>query len=206
MANTLFDAISEVRPVNWGLLIHLYRHYNYITADEEDLLTIAAEDVTYKVHPTVADSNTSSNPIIPDAPPSSPGSPPPQRAPPSPQSFWTPVSPQLLLSTLLRKSGPAGSPRGGTWTPLPRIFKKIPSSSSRRTRGAPDPVLSARAHHQRGQPGAGQLRTREHPPGDSEEGGLEETRPGEEGARPGQDGKCAPTRTGGHHVERTRSQ
>ena len=116
MANTLFDAMSGVRPVNWGLLIHevvgwaipnigrkpsylspfllhLYRHYECITADEEDLLTIAAEEVTYKVRPTFADSSTSSDPIIPDAPLSSPGSPPPQRAPPSLQSFWRPVSP-----------------------------------------------------------------------------------------------------------------
>ena len=100
MANTLFGAIFGVRLVNWGLLIHevvgraipnigrkpsylspfilhLYKHYDCITADEEDLLTIAAEEVTYKVRPAVADSSTSSNPIIPDAPPSSPGSPPP---------------------------------------------------------------------------------------------------------------------------------
>ena len=107
MANTLFDAFSGVRPVNWGLmfhevvgraipnirwkpsylspfLFHLYKHYDCITAEEEDLLTIAAEEVTYKVRPTVADSSTSSDPIIPDAPPSSPGSPPPQRGPPSP--------------------------------------------------------------------------------------------------------------------------
>ena len=100
MANTLFGAMSGVRPVNWGLLIHevvgraiphigrkpsylspfllhLYKHYDCITADEEDLLTIAAEEVTYKVRPVVADSSTSSNLIIPDVPPSSPGSPPP---------------------------------------------------------------------------------------------------------------------------------
>ena len=116
VANTLSGAMSGVRPVNWGLLIHevvgwaipnigrkpsylspfllhLYMHYDCISADEEDLLTIAAEEVTYKVRPAVADSSTSSDPIIPDAPPSSPGSPPPQRAPPSPQSFRRPVSP-----------------------------------------------------------------------------------------------------------------
>ena len=116
MANTLFGAMSGVRLVNWGLLIHevvgrailnigqkpsylspfllhLYNNYDCITADEELLLTIAAEEVTYKVRPTVADSSTSSDPILPDAPPSSPGSPPPQRAPPSPQSFRRPVCP-----------------------------------------------------------------------------------------------------------------
>ena len=93
MANTLFGALSGVRPVNWGLLIHeivgralpniekkpfylspfifhLYKHYDCITAEKEDLLTIAAEEVTYKVRPTVADSSTSSDAIISDAPPS----------------------------------------------------------------------------------------------------------------------------------------
>ena len=74
-------------------ILHLYRHYDCIMADEEDLLTIAAEEVTYKARSTVADSNTSNDRIITDAPPSSPESPLPQRAPPSPQSFRRPVSP-----------------------------------------------------------------------------------------------------------------
>jgi hypothetical protein len=116
MANTLFGAMSGVRLVNWGLLIHevvgraiphigrkpsyispfllrLYRRYDCITVDEEDLLTIAAEEVAYKVRPVVADSSTSSDPIIPDAPPSSPESPPPMRVPSSPSSSRRPVSP-----------------------------------------------------------------------------------------------------------------
>jgi hypothetical protein len=116
MANTLFGAMSGVRPVNWGLLIHevfgraiphigrkpsylspfllhLYRRYDCITADEEDLLTIAAEEVAYKVRPVVTDSSTSSDPIIPDAPPSSPGSLPPMRVPSSPPCSQRPVSP-----------------------------------------------------------------------------------------------------------------
>ena len=110
MANTLFGAMSGVRPVNWGLLIHevvgralpnigrkpsflspfimhLYQHFNYITAEEEDMLTIALEEVAYKLQPEVGDARTetSSNPIIPEAPPSSPGSPPPStRRPNSP--------------------------------------------------------------------------------------------------------------------------
>jgi hypothetical protein len=76
-------------------LLHLYMRYDCITADEEDLLTIATEEVTYKVRPVIADSSTSSDPIIPDAPPSSPGSPPPIRIPfPSPSSR-RPVSPPL---------------------------------------------------------------------------------------------------------------
>ena len=104
MANTLFGAMSGVRPVNWGLIIHevvgralphigrkpsflspfilhLYQHFDCITAEEEDMLTIAADEVTYKLHPEVGDleTETSSDPIVPEAPPSSPGSPPPIR-------------------------------------------------------------------------------------------------------------------------------
>ena len=72
MANTLFGAMSGVQPVNWGLIIHevveralpnvgrkpsflspfilhLYQHFDCITAEEEDLLAIAADEVTYKL-------------------------------------------------------------------------------------------------------------------------------------------------------------
>ena len=71
MANTLFGAMSWVRSVNWGLLIHkrvkkllphierktsfispfmfhLYHHYDCFIAEEEELLTIAADKLTYK--------------------------------------------------------------------------------------------------------------------------------------------------------------
>ena len=108
MANTLLGAMSEIRPVNWGVLIrevvaraiphvgrkpsylssftlYLYIHYECITMDEEDLLTIASKEVAYKLHPAVADTRTSNNPIIPEAPPSSPGS--------LPLSFRRPNSP-----------------------------------------------------------------------------------------------------------------
>src|SRR6202048_1494100 len=67
MANTLFGAMSRVRPLNWGLIIHevvgralpnvghkpsflspfilhLYQHFDCITAEEEDMLTIAADE------------------------------------------------------------------------------------------------------------------------------------------------------------------
>ena len=74
-------------------IFHLYNHYDCITSEEEDMLTIAAEEVTYKVRPMVAESSTSSDPIIADAPPSSPGSPPSRRAPASPPSFRKAASP-----------------------------------------------------------------------------------------------------------------
>ena len=107
MANTLFGALSRVWPVNWGLLIHeivrratpnigrkpsylspfilhLYKHYDSIKSEEEDRLTIAMEEVAYKIRKPAPNSSTSSDPIIPDAPPSSPGSPASQRPPSSP--------------------------------------------------------------------------------------------------------------------------
>ena len=100
MANTMSVAMSWIRPVNWGLLIHevvgralphigrkpsflspfilhLYHHYDLLTAEEEDRLTIASDEVTYKLHPETGESETSSDPIVPKAPPSSPRSPPP---------------------------------------------------------------------------------------------------------------------------------
>ena len=94
MANTLFGAMSGSRPVNWGLLIHeivakalpnigkkpsflspfifhLYHQYDLLVSDE---LTIAAEEVAYKLQPKAGETETSSDPIIPDIPLSSPGS------------------------------------------------------------------------------------------------------------------------------------
>ena len=119
MANTLFGAMSGVRPVNWGLIIHevvgralphigrkpsflspfilhLYQHFDCITAEEEDLLTIAVDEVTYKLQPEVGDTGTktSSDPVLPEAPPSSPGSPPPSirrpNSPPPPPPHYHP--------------------------------------------------------------------------------------------------------------------
>jgi hypothetical protein len=130
MANTLFGAMSGVRPVNWGLLIHevvaraipnigqkpsylspfllhLYRRYECITADEEDLLNIAADEVTYKVRPLVPDSSISSDPVNPEAPPSSPGSPPPWRAPSPVPSSRRAVSPPLPPPEIHWEAGPS---------------------------------------------------------------------------------------------------
>ena len=42
--------------------MHLHKHYECITIDEEDLLTIAAEEVVYKLHPVA---QTQVRPMIP---------------------------------------------------------------------------------------------------------------------------------------------
>jgi hypothetical protein len=115
MANTLFGAMSGIKPVNWGILIHevvaralphigwkpsflspfilhLYQHYDLLLADEEDLLTIASDEVAYKLIPEAGDMETSSDPIIPDVAPSSPGSPQPLSRPASPHPSPPPPS------------------------------------------------------------------------------------------------------------------
>ena len=231
MANTLFGAMSGVRPVNWRLLIHevvgraipnigrkpsylspfilhLYMHYNYITADEEDLLTIAAEEVTYKVHPAVADSSTSSDPIIPDTPPSSPRIPPPPERTTLPSEFpETRLSPTSSSSASSFKTWAQSGVHVAERGPLRiGISGKSLQARPRRTGGAPDPLLPAGTHHQRGQPSVGRMRTWKHPPGDSKEGGPEEGGPGKEGARPSPDEKRTPTRAGGRHGRRTRAE
>ena len=99
MANTLFGAMSGVRPVIWGLqihefvekslphigrkpsflspyILHLYRHYNCFTVEEKDLLIIAADKVVFKLSPEAeaADTGTedSSDPAVLEEPPISP--------------------------------------------------------------------------------------------------------------------------------------
>ena len=100
MANTLFEAIFGVRPVNWGRLIqeyveksilhigrklyfpspyirHLYQHYGCINEVEEEALTIAEDEVVYKLGPDVevTESGTeesSGGPTVPEPPPSAP--------------------------------------------------------------------------------------------------------------------------------------
>ena len=144
MANTLFGAMSRAWPVNWGLIIHeiveralphisrkpsflspfnlhLYQHFDCITAEEEDLLTIAADEVTYKLQPEVGDTGTetSSDPVLPEAPPSSPGSPPP--------SFWRPNSPPPP-----HYHPEAGPSRQATWRNVDLFAWDFPDNSFKR--------------------------------------------------------------------------
>ena len=72
VANTLFGALSGVRPVNWGVIIHeivargisqigkkpsyifpfimhLYEYHHCTTVDEDDKLVTAREEILYKL-------------------------------------------------------------------------------------------------------------------------------------------------------------
>jgi hypothetical protein len=109
------------------------RRYECITADE-DLLNIAADEVTYKIRPTVSDSSTSCDPANPEVPPSSPGNPPPRRAPSPALSSRRAVSPPLPPPEIHPEAGPShASPWRNvdlsSWdfpeTPFKRVHDKL---------------------------------------------------------------------------------
>ena len=99
VANTLFGALSGVRPVNWGFIIHdivekglplvgrktfylspfilhLNAFYGCTTVDEDNMLILAEEEIRFRLQPMAKDAGTESDNLIPDATPSPPGSPP----------------------------------------------------------------------------------------------------------------------------------
>lgn len=61
MANTIFGALSSTRPINWGRLIqelvekmisyilHLYHYHGCVNEAEENNMTIAEDEVAYKL-------------------------------------------------------------------------------------------------------------------------------------------------------------
>ena len=156
LTHTLFGALSGSRPVNWGLLIHevvakalpnigkkpsflspfifhLYHQYDLLVPDEEDELTIVADEVTYKLQPKAG-----------------------RWRPPTTLSFRTHrlrsealnlfpgrillllLPTHLLLSThflplrpIIRKPDPTRRPRGGTGTPPYGTFRLTLSGRSR---------------------------------------------------------------------------
>ena len=144
MANTLYGAMSGARPVNWGKLIHqyveksiphigrkpsylspyilhLYQHYDCFTGEDEDLWTIAADEVVYKLGPEteMAETGTedSSNHAVRKHLPS----------PPHPGSGN--LLPHHHLHRV-RKPDPTGRHLGGMSTYPPGTFRKLPSSGS----------------------------------------------------------------------------
>jgi hypothetical protein len=145
MANTMFGAMSGIRPVNWGILIHevvaralphigqnpsflspfilhLHQHYKLLLPDEEDLMTIASDKVAYKLTPEVGDTETSSDPIVPEVAPSSYKSPHPlpQPASPHPPSPPPPSHPE------------AGPSREATWRNVDLSSWDVPDNPFRR--------------------------------------------------------------------------
>ena len=97
VANTLFGALSGVRPVNWGIIIHeivekglplvgrktsylspfilhLYSFYRCTTVDEDDMLISAEEEIRFRLQPMAEEAGMESDHPIPDAAPSPAGS------------------------------------------------------------------------------------------------------------------------------------
>ena len=190
MANILFGAMSGVRPVNCQgnlihkyvekflphidkkpsylspYILHLYQHHDCITREEEDMLTIAEDEVVYKLGPEVEvvetgtedSSDTAVTEPAPTSPtpkirkPTSPPPPPPgQEAGPSREALWKDVD-------------------MSTWDFLETPLQASPGGVD----GTPEPVFPDATHSSRGEPGSGQLWTRKHPPGIDQADGLEE--------------------------------
>ncbi len=84
MVNTLFGALSRVRPITWGLIIHdiverglpligrkpsnlspfimhLYACYKCTTVDEDDMLISAEEGIRFRLQPMAEDADTESD-------------------------------------------------------------------------------------------------------------------------------------------------
>ena len=97
MANTLFGALSRVRPVNWGIIIHdiiekdlpllgrktsylspfilhLYSFFGCTTVDEDDILILAEEEIRFRIQPRAEEAGAKSDHPVPDAAPSPAGS------------------------------------------------------------------------------------------------------------------------------------
>ena len=118
VANTLFGALSGVRPVNWGIIIHeiiekslplvgrktsylspfilhLYSFYGCTTVDKDDMLISAEEEIRFRLQLMAEEAGTESNHPFPDATPSPAGSPPKisRRAasPPPPSPYHHPA-------------------------------------------------------------------------------------------------------------------
>ena len=90
------------------------------------MLTIASDEVTYKLHPEAGEMETSSDPIISEAPPSSPGSPQPLPRPVSPPPPSHPPSPPPSYHP------EAGPSREATWQNVDPFAWDFPDNPFRR--------------------------------------------------------------------------
>ena len=202
VANTLFGALSGVRPVNWGqiihdyvelnipyigqkpsylspFIIHLYSHFGCTTVDEDDLLIAADEEIRFRVQPMQEDTATE-DPPQPDSAPYSPDSPPEssRRAgtppPPSPRSQSAP-SPQRPPPSP-HAAGPSrpGSDMAKRGSIHVDFSEKSLPTGVRGYGEPPTAVQPAGTHHQGSQRRPTRLRPRKHTPGDRQAGGPEE--------------------------------
>jgi hypothetical protein len=154
MANTMFGTMSRVRPVNWGRLIqeyveksiphigpkpyflspcilHLYQQYGCIKEAEEDALTIAENEVVYKLGPEVelmkaGTEESSEDPAAPE-----PLLPDPIPIPALAPAFAHVLETRRTAAPLPREEGgptreqPWRNINPATWEPLETPFKRV---------------------------------------------------------------------------------
>jgi hypothetical protein len=154
MVNALFGAMSGVRPVNWGrfiqeyvekpiphigrkpsflspYILHLYQQYGCINEAEEDALTIAEDEVVYKLGPEVeltevGMEESSEDPAAPEPPLPDPI---PVRAPapapaPVPETRRT-ATPRPREEGAPMREQPWKNINPATWEPPESPFKKV---------------------------------------------------------------------------------
>ena len=142
MVNTLFGAMSGVKPINWGrfiqeyvekslphigrkptflspYILHLYQHHSCVNEAEEDMLTIAEDEVVYKLCPEVELAETgpedSSDTAVPEPPPTLPA-----------PKIWNPASPPPRHE--------AGPSREAPWKNIDLSAWKFPEALFKRVR------------------------------------------------------------------------
>ena len=162
VANTLFGALSGVRPVNWGVIIqdivekgilltgqrtsyltpfilHLYAFYGCTTVDEDNMMILAEEEIRFRLQPRAEDDDKEGDLPFPDAVPSPPGSPPTtsrRAGSPPPSSPHHPAPFPCRPPPSPHAAGPIGPSRkrhGKTWIYPRGRFGKPPSSGCMRT-------------------------------------------------------------------------
>ena len=130
VANTLFGALSGVRPVNWGIIIHdivekgiqqigqrtsyltpfilhLYACFGCTTVDEDDKLIAGEEEIRFRIQPRPTDDGEEGNQPDPEAGPSQPASP-----PESSRRAGTPPPPSPRRQSAPSPQRPPPSPHG----------------------------------------------------------------------------------------------
>ena len=154
-------------------VLHLYQHYGCINEAEEDALTIAKNEVVYKlglnVEVTEAGTEESSGyPAVPEPPPSAPAPEPRRTTTPQPRHDAGKEQPWRDIN-LSNFEFPEPLPANQSGTDPPS-----------------EPILAGGAHHPWSEPGTGQLWSREYSPRGSQGDGLVESR----GTRDGENTTC----------------
>ena len=172
MANTLFGAMSKVRPVNWDrwiqeyvekflphigqkssylspYILHLYQHHGCVNEAEKGMLTIMEDEVVYKFGPEIeiAEIGTedTNDTAVPEPPPTS-----------SPPKVQKPASPPPRQEAGTSREVPWRDIDLSTFEFLETIFKHFREELTELQK----PIFPDGTYHSWGEPGLRQLWTR----------------------------------------------